>query len=125
MTALAFAGPGLGFLLAPDRLTAWLDLAPGSVTARSEVRAMMGGLELAVAVCLAVCAFGTARLRDGLRLQIATVGGLAVGRLVSLGADGTPGPVAWVLLAAEVVLLALGIVAAANLWLTARRQLPT
>jgi hypothetical protein len=125
VTALAFAGPGLGFLVAPDRLAGWLDLAPGSVTARSDLRAVMGGLELALAACLALCALRAARLRDGLALQMLAIGGLVAGRLVSLGADGTPGALAWLLLALEIVLLAFGVLAAMNLWAIGRRQSST
>jgi hypothetical protein len=121
-SALAFVGPGLGFLLAPDRMAALLDLGLASATARSDVRAVMGGLEVALGVCLAACALGGHRLRQGLVLQLALFGGLVAGRLVGLGRDGGPGLVAWLLFGVEIALLALGVLATVNLWAAARGE---
>lgn len=112
--SIAFAGPGLGFLLAPDWFAARVDLTLGSVTARADVRAVMGGLEVAIGALLAWCALVPSRWRVGLVLQVATLGGLVLGRITSLARDGTPGALGWLLFAIELALLAAGALALAR-----------
>jgi hypothetical protein len=112
--SLAFGGPGLGFLLAPDGFAARVDLTLGSVTARADVRAVMGGLELAIGALLAWSAIAPDRWRAGLALLIATLGGLVLGRITSLARDGAPGALGWLLFAVELALLAAAVLALAR-----------
>jgi hypothetical protein len=107
-TALAFAAPGLGFLLAPSWFAARVDIALDSPTAFADARAVMGGLELAIAVMLAACALRARWQSAGLALQLAALGGMIAGRLVSLARDGAPGAFGWLLFAIEVLLFAAG-----------------
>jgi hypothetical protein len=115
MGALAFAGPGLGFLLAPERFAAAVDLALLSPTAASDVRAVFGGLEIGLALWLGATALGSAPLGPALAAQCAALGGMVVGRVASLGADGVPGALGWLLFAIETALLVASLVAIRSL----------
>jgi hypothetical protein len=97
---MAFGGAGLAFLVAPELLR-FVDLAPGTAAARSDVRAVYGGLELGVAALLGACAHRPEWLRFGLVAQALAFGGLVLGRLVSLALDGAPTPIAVALGLAE------------------------
>jgi hypothetical protein len=120
VSAAAFAGPGLGFALWPAGTAAWVDLAILGPTGASDVRAVMGGLELAIAGLLAACALTRRHLAPGLVLQIAAASGLLAGRALGLAGDGSPGALGWALAAAELVQLALGLAAAGALGLAWR-----
>jgi hypothetical protein len=110
-SSLPFLAIGVGFLLAPGPMAANVDVTLASATAASDVRAVYGGLQIAIGALLAACAFSAAHLRAGLILQIATFAGLASGRLVSLPLDGALSSLGAALLAAEIAGLALGVVA--------------
>ena len=99
------------FLVAPG-LLALVDLPPASATARSDVRALFGGLELGVGLTLAACARRPTWWRPGLLLQATAFGGLALGRAVSLAVDGMPRPITFALWLPEVA----GCVAAVVAW---------
>jgi hypothetical protein len=107
---VAFAGAGLAFLLAPGLLR-FVDLTPTSATARSDVRAVFGGLELALAVFLGVCARRPAWHQAGLLAEALAFGGLAAGRLLSLATDGVPGALTFALWGPELLGAALAVVA--------------
>lgn len=109
--ALAFGGPGLGFLLAPERFTAAIDVALLSSTGASDVRAVFGGLEIGLALWLAAAALGAAPIAHALVVQCAVLGGMIVGRVTSLAVDGAPGPIAGGLFLVEIALFAASIVA--------------
>ena len=89
--ALGFVGFGLAFLLAPG-LLGLVELAPTRPSARSDVRAVYGGIELGVGAFLAVCARRSSWRRAGLTAQGLLFGGAVLGRLVSLAVDGPPLP---------------------------------
>lgn len=110
-TALAFAGPGAGFLLAPDRFAALVDVSLLSNTAASDVRAVFGGLELGLAAWLALAALRGGALRVALSVQGCALAGMVAGRIASCAADGSPGVVAVLLLAIEAALLVAGLAA--------------
>ncbi|HSJ95551.1 MAG TPA: DUF4345 family protein [Myxococcota bacterium] len=103
--ALAFAAPGACFLLWPDRFAALLGIAHAGSLARSDVRAVFGGLELGVGVVLAACALRRERRADGLALLLATAGAMLAARLLSLARDGSPGPLGAALGAIETLLV--------------------
>lgn len=87
--ALGFIGFGLAFLLVPG-LLGLVELAPATSTARSDVRAVYGGIELGVGAFLAACVRRPTWHRAGLTAQALTLGGAALGRVASLAADGMP-----------------------------------
>lgn len=111
-SALAFAGPGLGFLVAPRLLATRVDVALLGPTGYSDARAVLGGLELGIAAILAGCASSPRWLRVGIAVQLGTLGGLLLGRFASLAADGPPGAFGWALFAVEIALFGFGILAA-------------
>ena len=110
LAAVAFAGAGLAFLGAPGLLVL-VDLAPVTATARSDVRAVFGGLELGVGAWLAVCARRPAWHPPALVAQALTFGGLAAARLLSLVLDGLPRAVTFALWAPELGGAALALLA--------------
>ena len=98
--AAAFVAFGLALLAAPE-LLALVDIAAPTPTARSDLRAVYGGMELGVGALLALCARRAAWRRGGLTAQALALGGVAAGRLVSLAADGLPRPLTLALWGAE------------------------
>ena len=102
--ALAFAVPGLGFLIAPGRFASLVDVALLGPNGWSDARAVFGGLELGVAAFLALCAASRPWQRAGLVASLFCVGGLLAGRVASLLHDGAPGALGWLLFAIEVAL---------------------
>ncbi len=106
------AGIGVAALVAPRRLGSWLGYELTSTTAYGEMRAVYGGLFLALGVGIALALHRT----DGagwLYAFAVLYAGLAVGRLTSAVLDG---PVRYTLaaLAVEVGGVALLLVAAAR-----------
>ena len=110
LAAAGFVGFGLALLVAPG-LLALVELEPVTATARSDARAIFGGMELGVGVLLALCARRREWYRVGLAAQGLALGGAVTGRLVSLAVDGTPRPVTLVLAALELAGAALAAVA--------------
>jgi hypothetical protein len=115
LSALAFAGIGAAFLLAPEAMAARVGLSLAGATAANDVRAVYGGLQLGVGACLAWLARRPDSLRAGLTLQLFGFGGLAAARFASLLLDGHPGALGLALHGAELVAIALGIAARARL----------
>jgi hypothetical protein len=101
---------GLSFLFAPG-LVHFVDISAETPTARSDVRALFGGLELGIAAALALCARRPEWHRVGLLLQAFAFGGLALGRLTSLLLDGMPRMISVVLLAAELLGVVVALIA--------------
>lgn len=111
LSGAVFAGTGLLFLLEPATVE-WVDLPVSTATARNDVRAVFGGLEMGLGAFLLLAAFWPGWLRAGLAAQLAAFGGLVAGRVVSLALDGWPGLLSAGLLAAELVGVGLGLLAA-------------
>lgn len=90
-TGLAFAGYGVVCLVSPDVVADAAQLGLASDVARAEVRAMYGGLQIAVGG-LALAGLLRPALRPGALLALACVfAGLAGGRLVGLVVESAPG----------------------------------
>lgn len=87
--ALGFTGFGLAFVLAPG-LLGLVELVPATPGARSDVRAVYGGIELGLGAFLAACARRPPWHRAGLTAQALTLGGAVLGRVASLAVDGPP-----------------------------------
>jgi hypothetical protein len=115
LSALAFAGIGAAFLVAPEAMAGRVGVSLAGATAANDVRAVYGGLQLGVAAFLARCARRPDALETGLTVQLFTFGGLAAARFASLLLDGDPGALGLALHAAEIVGFACGAVARARL----------
>lgn len=90
VAAVFFAGMGVYALAAPGRLVGPFDVALGSATARSEVRAVYGGFGLAIAAVL-VFALVEPAFRSGIVTTVAAaLAGMASGRAVSALDGRTP-----------------------------------
>lgn len=113
LTGLVWLGVALGGLFYPDQLTGWTGIDLESRTARSEYRAVFGGLPAGLALVHLVAAFRSAWLRPGLWMATTLVVGLLAGRILTVVVDGVPGPVAWALTGAEGFLLVICLV---GLW---------
>jgi len=113
--AFVFAGAGTAFLLFPDAMAARVGIELRRVSGPSDVRAVFGGLEVAIALLLALAAARDARLRAGLLASASLFGGLCAGRVTSLLLDGIPEAISWVLFGAELAGLVLSLVALRSL----------
>ena len=102
VSALTFTGFGLAFFVEPQKMAALVSLEASTDTARSEIRAMYGGLEIAFAIFLAWCAVSDERRRVGLVASGAVFAGIGAGRLGGILLAGGGEPILWQLLAAEV-----------------------
>jgi hypothetical protein len=103
LAALAFLGFGIAFLVSPAAMGALVDLDLISATARTEVRAMYGGLEIGLGVGLLTLLLRHRQVALGLRVALAAFVGLAAGRLYGLAVDGWWQPIMWLLTTVEVL----------------------
>ncbi len=107
IAAAAFAAPALGFLLAPTTFASFVDLEVRGPTGSSDVRAVMGGVGVGVALFLAWCSLSRARWPTGLLALQLVLGAMLLGRALSLASDGVTLR-ALLLGGGELVLFALG-----------------
>jgi hypothetical protein len=115
LSALAFAGIGAAFLVAPQAMAARVGVSLAGAIAANDVRAVYGGLQLGIAAFLLYSVRRPDALRSGLAVQLFTFGGLAAARFASLVLDGNPGALGIALHGAEIVGLVCGAVARARL----------
>lgn len=107
LAALAFLGFGATFLVSPVQMAALLDLALETPTARTEVRAMYGGLELGFGVFLLTRLGRRDQVLTGLSASLCVFAGLAAARAYGLVVDGMWQPTMWLLGSVEAVAAAL------------------
>lgn len=79
---------GAAFLAWPVELVSLVDIELRSATARTDVRAVYGGLQLGLAAFLTYCAASPERTVVGLAATTACITGLATGRFLGLLVDG-------------------------------------
>lgn len=108
---------GAAFLAWPVETVALVDIELPSPTARTDVRAVYGGLQLGLAAFLAYCAANPERTVVGLAATTACIAGLATGRFLGALVDGEIARITVVYLSIEAGSAAL---AAAALWWEAR-----
>jgi hypothetical protein len=101
LISLTFVGVGIAFLLAPLWGAGSVDLVLPTATARTDVRATYGGLDLGFGLFLAACSHRNEWVRPGLLAVGLALGGFAAGRLVGLAAEGGLSGLLWGLLAIE------------------------
>lgn len=100
-----FAAIGLLGLYSPVDVASAFGLQAPSVGAKSEVRAVFGGVYLLFGLYFLWAAFQVSLRRAALRVSMLFLGGLVLGRVISLFADGiTVNPWIWVFGMLEIVL---------------------
>jgi hypothetical protein len=110
LSAVAFAVPGVAFLLRPDLLAiAGVEVAgPAGFT---ELRALYGGLELGLAAFFAMAWRRERWHRPALVLQVLAFAGLFLGRAYGLLVDGGAERLTVILMSLEALGLVVGVVA--------------
>ena len=99
------------FLVHPDEMAAIVELSLDTPLARGDIRTVYGGLEIGIAaLTLAWCA-RAATIRAATVLHLATWGGLAGGRAVSLALSADPAASGTGLFGLELIGVTLGVVA--------------
>jgi hypothetical protein len=94
LAALFYAAIGVAALLRPQMLLAHFDLPAETRNARNEIRAVYGGLTLAMAGLLIFALVADSAFRPGILAALATVSlGMPAGRLISALVDGGIGRV--------------------------------
>lgn len=91
LTSIIFAFVGLWALIDPAGMVSVVDLHPRSPDALADVRAMYGGLELAIATLLLYHAAEPERVPNGLALGALFVAGIGGGRLLGQLISGFTG----------------------------------
>ena len=102
LLGLMFLSFGVAFLLRPAQMAQMVGIELPEPTARMEIRAFYGGLEIGLAVFLLVCAATGAWIKPGLLAAGLACAGPALGRTVGLLLDGKPKSVIFTILAVEV-----------------------
>lgn len=108
--ALAFAAIGINTFIDPLSAMAPLNLDVNTPGALNELRANYGGMQLGMAVLLALGLLKPALRHPALVAQALLVGGLAAGRLVSWSVDGVLPQFNAILLGVEVATALLSVV---------------
>jgi hypothetical protein len=114
LIGIAFCGVGYLGLVAPSALLGPVGIEWSTLgnSAQNELTATYGGMHSALGIFFLVAAFVPAIRLGALLGASAFLGGLVVGRIVSLVRDGIPGPMPLALVLVELmgVLLTLGAV---------------
>lgn len=101
VSALAFVALGINGLLNPLGHMAPYELSLATPGWLGEVRANYGGMHLGIGLLLALGAARADWQRTGLAVLLVFMGGLAVGRTLSVFVDGTPPGFAFAFIAIE------------------------
>jgi hypothetical protein len=113
IAGLGFVGFGASCLFWPHAVLSGVGIVTTSMEAQVEIRAMYGGLELGLGVLLLNC-FKPERQRFGVLLSMASYGGLASARLISMLMLGTSTPFLLFALIWEAVIAGLALQALRN-----------
>ncbi len=117
--AAVFLLLGLAFMFLPNMMVGAIDITAGSPKALADIRAVYGGLDLALGILLLIC-FLRKEWATGLAIGTLTCTCLFAGRLVGILIDGANDILTFGLIASEV----LGAVLAAVAWFLARQPEP-
>lgn len=90
VSALGFLLIGINTFRDPLAALAGVELAVNTVSALNELRANYGGLQIGMALFLLTGLIRPDMTRPALLAQMLLVGGLAIGRVVSIALDGPP-----------------------------------
>jgi hypothetical protein len=111
VSAATFATFGMLFFVNPAGWAASVDVSATTSTARTEIRAMYGGLEIGIAALLVWCALDPRLVRIGLLAVTCMFGGLAAGRAASLLLETGARSIMYSLVAIEAVAAGLALIA--------------
>ena len=75
-------------LMSPDQLLAGAGILVEGADARNEVRAQYGGLYLVTGIVMFLCLIGRLPQKFGLGVLLVSVGGVLIGRVLSLMIEG-------------------------------------
>jgi hypothetical protein len=109
--AVVFLGLGAMSLFAPTNLTPLVEISMPTPIAVMEVRGVYGGLFFGIGFFSLLFARCDAWLRPGLVAQTGVMGGFILGRTVGIVLGGTPNLFIAALLAGEVFMVAVALVA--------------
>ena len=112
ITAAAFAGFGTASLVKPDILRK-VGIKATNANARTEVRAMYGGLEIGFGVFFALAAIKPSWRQPALAAIVCAIGALGATRIASAAADGAE-PMMYAFAVPEVTAATLAAVALAT-----------
>ena len=87
LPGVTFFGLGVWFLIEPTTMASVIGLAPESPAGFAELRAVYGGLEIALGVFLLVTGFQANWSKTGLWLLLSCYGGITAGRIVGILLD--------------------------------------
>ncbi len=102
LSGVVFLGIGVWFLTSPGALGI-IGINAVSPAGRGDLRAVYGGLQIAIAVMLLACAYREAWLKTGLAISTTCFSGLLLGRLFGMALEPTTDALPWILGAAEAV----------------------
>ena len=103
LEAFVFIWIGLFFVVAPGTMLGYVEVEARTAVARTDIRAVYGGLDLGIGVLLLVGATQPAFLVYGLWTGSVVFGSLVVTRLLGLILDGSQAAITYYLLAFEIV----------------------
>lgn len=109
LLAMSFIGFGLAFALKPLEMAQVLDISLFTPTARTDFRALYGGLEIGLGLFLLTCAFRRDSVGAGLQAGGWAFAGLASVRFVGLALEGFAQPLMIVLVLLETVAAGLAV----------------
>jgi hypothetical protein len=92
LDALIFGIFGAFYLIDPRAMAQKVGIVLGDVGSVIDVQGMYGGLELGLALFLAICAFQSQRRSLGLLAGTCALGGIALARVFAVIRFGSPGP---------------------------------
>ena len=110
LNGLLFLGLGIAYLAAPAKMAGKTDFVLSTDVATVEIRAIYGGMEIAIGILLCICLLRPDWLVPGLVLTVVLYAGFVGGRIVGMIAAAEVGGITWKLLAFAVIDLAAGVV---------------
>ena len=90
-TAVSFIGYGLACLLVPNMVGNISGLGMQTVSGRTEIHAMYGGLQTGLGLYFLLCGLHREWVRPGVVALILVMGGLALARCYGISVQGSPG----------------------------------
>lgn len=111
---LMYLGFGIVLLISPGEMARWVKLGLDHPSARTEVRAFYGGLEIGLGVFLLLSACRTGWMAPGLLAALLIFGGTAIARVVGMVLDHSSERTMITILLVELVFAAAAAVAFAR-----------
>ena len=112
---VTFGAFGILLTASPGLLDKWLGLRATTPEASTELRGFYGGLEIGLAVFLAVCALRPSFTAPGCLALALLCGGIAAARLLGFALDGSASPKLFAFLGTELLFVVLGTISVLRL----------